>query len=429
MRTFSSPSKLLRTPAIRQGAVVLVDQGALTLATFITGVLVARGNSKEEYGLYVLGWSLLLTVQSFQRALIDLPFTIYAPRLDAGSQKTYQGSTLIHTLGLCAISVLAMLGAYTWGVREMAANKNTLFSILPSLTIAVAPLILRQYIRNSLLALLKVWASVGVSIVATLSLLPIVTGLYFAGYLSIRTAYQIFAIVYAAATMAMIWKHRGRYLFNAKKLMPDFLRGWPIARWALIDVFAYMGAAQAYPWLLLLLMDYQAVAIYGVCLAMASVLAPFLRGSSAYISPRMAHGHKGNNPDSLIRLLRLSILFLSGPFVLWLIIGVAFREHILSFVYGDSYRDFGLLFVLLLIGVTITSISAPLTNALQTLERADVNTGSLLVGALITMTSGWFLISSFGLIGAGVASVGSAAATTMWRWFFLRRVLYTLRAV
>jgi hypothetical protein len=37
--------------------------------------------SKEEYALYMLGWSLLLAIKGVQEALINLPFTIYAPRL------------------------------------------------------------------------------------------------------------------------------------------------------------------------------------------------------------------------------------------------------------------------------------------------------------------------------------------------------------
>ena len=414
--------KLLKKPAIQQGAVVLVDQGVLTLATFITGVLVARGNSKEDYGIYVLGWSLLLIFQGIHRALVNLPFTVYAPRLHHSELKTYQGSTLIHTAFLCIVSALTLLTVYLWGNQDIATS-TSLHRTLPWLVAVVIPLLLREYVRNSLLALLKVWATVGVNIVATLVLLTLVTGLFISEHLSVNFTYQIIALVYALAAAVMIWNARKQYQFKWKLILPDFLRGWPIARWTLVDVLAYMGASQVYPWLLLLLMDQQAVAAYGACLAMASLLTPFLRGSIAYIFPRMAHGYTGNDPTNLMRLLRLSVLMLSAPFILWLVIGTVFNEQIVTLAYGDAYSNFGFLFVLLLIRVAITSISSPYTNALQTLERADVNTASLVVGALVTIALGIFLISYFGLTGAGLAGVVSTSATAIWRWVFLKNIL------
>ena len=424
MRTDFNLTNFIKKPAIRQGTVVLFDQGTLTLATFITGVLVARGNSKEEYGIYVLGWSLLLFFFSVQRALVNVPFTVYAPRLGRDELKTYQGSTLVHTAIIGVFSMLGLLAAYALNNHNIPASNATLYSALPWLTIVVAPMLLREYVRNSLLALLKVWESVTVNFAATLLLISLITYFYLADILSINTTFQILAIVYALAAAAMIWKQRREYFINWKLLLTDFEKNWKIARWALIDVFAYTGASQVYPWLLLLLMDHEAVAAYGACFVMASFLTPFLRGSIAYMMPRMAHGHKGNEPGNLMRLLRLSILTLSGPFILWLIVGAIFSEEILTLFYGSTYTGLGILFILLLIRVVITSISSPLESALQTIERADINTGSFVVGAIISLGLGYIFIKHHGLYGAGIAGIVSTLATALWRVYFLGKYLH-----
>ena len=73
---------LYRKPSLREGSIVLIDQGFFSVATFVTGVLVARASTKEEYAVYVLGWSLVLIIQGLQRALVNGPFTVYAPRLN-----------------------------------------------------------------------------------------------------------------------------------------------------------------------------------------------------------------------------------------------------------------------------------------------------------------------------------------------------------
>ncbi len=415
--------KILKKPAIQQGVVVLVDQGALTLATFVTGVLVARGNSKADYGTYVLSWSLLLMFLSIHRAIVNLPFTVYAPKLHNSELKAYQGSTLVHTVILCAVIVLALLAVYIFTEREIPSNNNSLYSLLPLVVVVVIPYLLREYLRNSLIALLKIWASVGVNLLATLLLLAFVIPLYLGGNLSINITFQLIAIMYALSAAVMLWKHRQNYLIKPEAIIPDFIKGWPIIRWSLIDVLAYAGASQAYPWLLLLLIDNQAVAVFGACFAMASFLAPFLRGSMTYIMPRMAHGYKGNNTDNLIRLLRLSILILLGPFILWLIIGTLFSEEILTLFYGAAYSDFGLLFVLLIIRVAIISASSPLQSALHTMERADINTGSNIIGGIISLGLGYILIKNYGLYGAGIAGIVSATAIAVWRSYFIWKSL------
>lgn len=428
MRTFHGLAKLVRKPALRQGTAVLVDQGALTLATFVAGVLVARANSKEDYGIYVLGWSVLLIFLSIQRALVNLPFTVYAPRLDQDDLAKYQGSTLIHTAVLCVFSVLILLMAYVFAAEMRVNDAITLWSSLPWLMVLVVPVLLREYVRNSLLAALKVRASLGVSMLATLFLVSIVVAFYIAEKLSVRMTYQVIAVVYVLAIVLMVWNHRNDYRFEAKRFLPEFLMGWPLARWALIDVLAYTAASQAYPWLLLMLSDYQAVAAYGACLAAASLLTPFLRGMSAYVMPRMAHGHKGNNPANLMRLLRLSLLVLSIPYALWLTIGAVFSTEIMTLLYGDTYSEFGVLFILLLLRVVIASVSSPFESALQTLERADINTASLIIGGIVTVGAGFVLIKYFGLVGAGLAGVISAIATMLWRWFFIRKVFSITQA-
>ena len=59
----------------------LADQGVSSATNFLTGVIIARACSKEELGLYMLGFSLVLFVTDLQTSLISTPYMVYAPRL------------------------------------------------------------------------------------------------------------------------------------------------------------------------------------------------------------------------------------------------------------------------------------------------------------------------------------------------------------
>jgi O-antigen/teichoic acid export membrane protein len=423
MSVLSRLKHFSRKPALRHGGIVLVDQGFLSFATFITGVLVARSSTKEEYGYYVLGWTLLLIAWGVHRALVYVPFTIYAPRLIESERKTYQGSTFLHTLIISILVALLMLLASELSRANFSIEMSHFYALLPLLAIVTVSYSLRDFIRNALLARLEIWASVVVNIIATATQVALVTWLFIIRRLTLDRAFEILALSSSIAAAYMLWTHRRQMQVVAKRVWEDFLDGLTVGKWLLVGSVAHFGVSHAFPWLLLYFLDPQAVATFGACSTVAGLLDPFLRGASAYIEPRMAHGYKGANTASLIRLLRLSVLALTAPYGLWLAIGSVYGDEIVTLVYSHSYSGFGLLVTLLITKTLIESISTPLGQALQTLERADVITASQVVGAVISLVLGSILISWIGIDGAGITAVISSAAIISWRWVFLRKIV------
>ena len=86
--------------ALHQGVLSLADQGVASITNFVTGVIIARASSKEEFGLYMLGFSLILLVTDLQTSVIATPYMVYAPRLKGRAHALYAGSTLVHQIGI-----------------------------------------------------------------------------------------------------------------------------------------------------------------------------------------------------------------------------------------------------------------------------------------------------------------------------------------
>ncbi|HEC05348.1 MAG TPA: hypothetical protein ENJ12_00720 [Thiolapillus brandeum] len=83
---------------------VLFDQGMLSIASFVTGIFVAQSTGKEEFGLYILCWSILNVLLGFSDALANRPFAIHLPHMQQDERAGYQGSALIHNITLIFIA-------------------------------------------------------------------------------------------------------------------------------------------------------------------------------------------------------------------------------------------------------------------------------------------------------------------------------------
>jgi len=417
--------KFLKSPALKQGMVVLVDQGLMSMVTFITGVLIARGSSKEEYALYMLGWSLLLAIKGVHEALINLPFTVYAPRLSGIKLKHYQGSTLLLTLVFCIFAGTLLLLADYFNARYITSSYFELIEMSPLLMFLLTAVVFRDFLRNVLLAQLQVWASVGINGFISVMVIASITYLFYVEQLTPINAYLLFATAFSVAALAMFGARYSHYKLDRRLFFRHILKNWKLGKWALLGNFAYIGSRMSFPWLILYFLDYKAVAMYSACLALALAPAPLLRGTGAYILPRMSHGYKDGSNKNLMRLLWKSILLLCPIYLLWLGIGVFFGDELMMLVYSEKFNDAGFLFILLLIMTTIDFVSAPLISSLQVLEQTRAVTISLIIGALVTLILSPYFIKGYGLYGVGFLAILSMSCTVAYR--VLALIMHNLR--
>lgn len=102
---------LLPRVALHQAFASLADQAVVSITNFLTGIIIARSCSKEELGLYMLGFSVILFMTDLQTSLNATPYMVYAPRLKGKAHALYTGSTLIHQLVLCLVTTLGVICA------------------------------------------------------------------------------------------------------------------------------------------------------------------------------------------------------------------------------------------------------------------------------------------------------------------------------
>lgn len=406
----------------KQGAIVLFDQGFLSIANFITGVLVARACSKEEYGTYVLAWSLLLIFSSVLRAIVQVPFTVYLPRLDKNKQDVYQGSALIHTLVLGIVFTLLIISAPAFPFMQYGQLEE-LVTISTILSILIIPFLLREFIRSALFARLNFFASLAANAAATTIQLAAIVTLYSTNKLQLTNAFESILASSIFATTLMLWSHRKMIVIKSKSILTDLARGWGISKWVLLNAGGLIGVSQAFPWLLLSLVDAEAVAVYGAAMAVSTVVSPLLRAVNSYVLPRMAHGFREGDTSTLNRMLKRSILVMAVPYGAWTIIGSIYSEGIMTLLYSSEYSGYGLTVVLLLVKNMIESVSAPLTSTLLTLERPEITTKALFMGTISTLSLGPLAIMEYSVNGAAAAAIISSTIVSLYKYMKIKTLM------
>jgi O-antigen/teichoic acid export membrane protein len=405
--------KFISKQSLQQGAGVVFDQGLYSLTNFATGVLLARSLMKEEYGIYVLALSLIISIMGIQRAVITVPYTVYSQKHREGEFNTYTGSVFIHQIILLIIAVaFSLLFSQYFFLREGAAH-NAVF-ILITFALAATGVLLRDFVRSYLLAQLAVRQSVIMGVSVNIIQLLILATLYVKDRLTIHNAFLIIGGCSVLPSLYFFLKN-SQIRVKATQILNDFRTNLKLGKWILGSTIISTLASQAYPWLLVFFADKSSVAILGVSLSLANILGPLIQGMHTFLLPKMVKGKQEEGVKSVFRTTHKAMIILASLFGIWLICGILFGRSLLELIYTDKYSDYSIVLILLIINSLIAGISIPLNTALETLERADISFKSLSSGFAVTILLSPLLIYSYGIYGASIGILFSTIVSFLMR--------------
>ncbi|MHC1623664.1 MAG: lipopolysaccharide biosynthesis protein [Candidatus Methanospirareceae archaeon] len=392
--------KLMDRSSTRQGFIALTDQGVTSFTNFVTGIILARACGKEQLGLYVLGFSLVLLIMGIQDSLISSPFTVYSPRLTGVDFARYLGSTLIHQW---ALSALAMLGLSVAGLLLSSGFGPQQFApVLWALVIAITFMLLREYARRVCFARLQMKAALildsGVCVVQIGGLLL----LSHLGVLSARQAYWVIAFACALAGIGWLIWIRKHYSVGLRRSRSDLTRNWSFGKWFIGGSLAYIGAVQSYPWLLAIFHGPGSTGILAACLAIVSLANPFMMGMSNFFSPKMAHAYTQGVAE-LHRVVVKAAILLAGCMGMFFLVILIFGDQFLILAYGGDYAGNRLTLAVLTLTVFIVALSTPFGYGLRAMDRPDVNFKSNSIQLGVTVTVGVWLVKAYGIPGVAFA--------------------------
>ncbi len=416
---------LARTGVVKP-AISLFDQGIVSLTPFIASVLVGRINSQAEFGLYVLGVTVVAFLVEVQTALISSPYMVYSPRLRGLRRAQYAGGTLLLQLALGGAAALALgLAAIVLAVMDSAGG---LPMVLGALALVIVFILLRDFIRRVAMARLEMEDALVVDMAVSVLQLAGLGGLALLGALNAPLAHLLIGM--ACAGVALVWMRRNRHRFepSVEHARRDFRLNWSMGKWLFASGLLWALGIHAYPWILAALHGPGVAGVWGACLGALSLVVVVQGGVTNWLGPKIAITYARGGPAPLQRFVfRAAAGFAAALTVLCGVL-IVFADRILAAIYGEVYASAGLVLAVMAVGVIARGAAFCFSRGLFAIERADVDFWINLIPLAILGTFGVWAISVHGALGAAVALLASHAIASSVRGIALAVLLRPLVA-
>ncbi len=382
---------------VASGVWAIGDQGAVSLGTFLTNLLLARNLSSTEYGTYGLLIGLMQFLNGVHGSIVTYPLTVWGASLDTVAMRRLTSAFLANTFGLAAVLGLALVAASAvLGHPDLAP-------------ITIAVLIawqVQECLRRALIAQRRYReATIG----DTLSYL----GQAALVWLAIRYQSITFQAALGAAFVAFC---AGGAVFAAlqRGLLLDWRQGlahwrqsWELGRWALGGSLVSALVFQAVPWTLALSHGPEAAAGLLALVGVLGVTHPLQNGLSNVIMPGVALRHERGGFRSATRYAAAvgSVgLCLLIPYYVFLLVLPGFA---LSLFYGQQspYVALGGPLKVFVLSYAVNYVAQILGSLVAGVKNSRATFSAQLSAAVSSMLVGLPLTAVFGVPGAVVGSV------------------------
>lgn len=407
----------------KNGFLSLVDQGIVSSANFISSVIIGRSCSEEQFGLYMLAFTIITFSMNCQGSLITTPYTIYRPRMSDIDIRQYTGSTIIHqVLYSCLIILLLFIASI---FISYGFGPNGLGNVIKILIWGISFILLWDYIRRINFAAFNIKAALIQDFCIAIFQLCVLFFLSRCGWLS--AASSIGAIVGGCALIVILWIFFNRNLFSwvMKRIVSDFLKNFSTGKWIFASVLLWTFGSSIPPWLLAQFHGMKITGIWAACVGVSRLCNPLLIGLQNYFRPNLAFAFRSGN----VKELRKACLVSTGIFGLFLapffLVFLFFGDDLIALFYGEKYSGNGLIITLLGLNLLLSGLAFPPSRALFTIGRPDIDFKLNLLLLIIICSLGVFLIYKYELIGICIAQVIiNLVSLIILFWFFFNNRTY-----
>lgn len=409
--------KVARRTGLGQQIMALADQGIVSAASFFTLVMVARWADATQVGLYSVAASVVALALSVQDSLVVRPYAIRV-RAPIGSLKDHAAATRLLAI-LVSLVAAGSVAMSALGLKATGSNAR-LAEVIATLAMALPFLLARDFARRFAFAHLTVHRALLIdTAVAGLTILAIFT-LGWAGSLSAVTAFV--AIALACAIGVAGWSYAARAAFGrgSHHLRQTAVRNWSIGKWLLASQLAMQSQGYMIYWVSMSIVGPKITGVYAACMSIVAFLNPILFGFLNILTPKYvqifhSHGMKALRRRAAIDAFRFGTG--AAAFCFFILVG---GDRIMALLYpGTEFRGYGFELTVLATAALASVIGSPFAVALTSVERVQVVAGVNAGSAVLCMLFVWWLMTSYGLVGAAIGALAAEATGSAALWVTL----------
>jgi O-antigen/teichoic acid export membrane protein len=398
---------------LTQGFLALVDQGFVSLNTFLTLILVAKLGGQSAVNLYVLAWSILNVARVLQERMIGAPYVVFAHQ-DARDQQSFLGSSLIQQaiFSSATLVLFGLLSAVTARTNWLAMPDG-MAVCLATIAIAGPMILLRDHLRVICCAHFKYPTAVFLSGSALLIQLALIVGVFLLGWLN---APFVFAAMGVASLLpAIVWfaARSQPFRLERQQATADWKTTFQYSRWLVAARVFPTVASCLLPFIALWMIDADASGAFGSCMTLANVSLIFVYGANNFFQPRAVKAFNQQGKKALCAILLESALFFGV--VLSVLCGVYFLlgGQLLTIMLTEEFSEFGHVVGILGIYALIVSFSIVAGNGMAALGQPQGLFAGEVAFSIVTIVLAVLLCGSMGIAGVAWALVGGGCVATV----------------
>lgn len=255
----------------------LLDQGIISLGTFLFNIVLARSIALSEYGHYAMALGILLLMQAASSSLIFYPLSIYAAVADDQRRRDLILSSLLLTALVC-LPMTLLLGTLLWWLIDTSL-------LLPAFAVLAAGQ-LQEAVRRGLLSGLRHGTAIIGDSVRYLGQVALLAAT--AHWLPLHLPAALYVMAVASLLGAGIQLAQSQ-IGGARQLplLPLARDFWRLGQWSLISNVLGIARTQCLPWLLGALSGPAAAGAFQIAMNIFNLTTPIVIGI-CNIVPQMA---------------------------------------------------------------------------------------------------------------------------------------------
>ncbi|UCH59057.1 MAG: oligosaccharide flippase family protein [Anaerolineales bacterium] len=411
----------------REGYLAAADQAVISASNFIATIILARGVSPTELGMYGVGFTALRLVRSLQEGLVIQPMNVFGASMDVHDFKAYAtGSSLLQLLLALTSSGLAALGGWLliqWG-------NDTAGPALFALWFSFLWWQLQEYIRRMLYTRSAVFHALANTILA--NLVRLILLLWWGTQAELSGIGGLHAIGWGslAALLPGIWLTRNAWTKKPHNLIEIWKRNWGFGRWIMGSSLANWLAVEFYPILTAGMISFAAAGAYRALQNLVAPIHLLLRATDTFLTPRAARQYEQSGRPALGRTLKLIYLISGIPILGVLLFAVLFPNQLLGLLYGETYLAYSNGVVLMALFYALLFSYWPLQTAFKAARFSKPIFIANLAAITAMFTVGIWAILRWGVFGtiAGQALNALVVNIVLWiSWLSGKSHMYPAR--
>jgi O-antigen/teichoic acid export membrane protein len=361
-------------------------------------LILARELSKSSFGEFILVYTGLQIILSFQGAIVTQPHNVLAVHYENDEYKTYTSTALYEQVVLCVVTFL-ICSAVAAGLSFWTSSAARLVLLLA----VAAPVWQAQEFSRRVMytevrprgAILNDLASYGGQAVVILTLILTDNLSGDSAILAIAATSTLAAILGVIQIRdSLNWRFERRYL----------VQSWRHSQWLVGATASSLAGNNAYIYM---------VAVFGGASASATLAAVIviLRPVGVLITvlqtmiPTYLARHYSARGDLLSTRIWWPILAV-GPIILAYAILVSFiGTRLMDLLYNGQYGEQTILVMLISFHFILQYIGTLSGSTLRVINATSVMFVGSLASSIVTLTAGWLLIGTLSVEGAAVGMI------------------------